>query len=185
MRLIQHQMSQILIIDIQDKVLELIGNQGDIHTKAGLLIQSAKLLRIPVLATEQQPKEQGHTASGIRTLLGLDVVIFEKLHFSALRHDGLRDLLETHRDHGRGQIIIAGIEAHIGVMQTALDLINEGFEVFVVSDAIGSRAPASREIAMRRLERSGAFLVDAEMVIFEWLEKAGTPEYKSVSALLN
>jgi isochorismate hydrolase len=185
MRLIQHQMSQLLIIDIQDKVLGLIGNRADINTKVGLLIQSAKLLQIPVIATEQHPKEQGHIASAIKPQLGADAAIFEKLHFSALRHDKLRDLLDTHRDHGRGQIIIGGIEAHIGVMQTALDLINEGFEVFVVSDAIGSRAPASREMAMRRLERSGAFLVDAEMVIFEWLEKAGTPEYKSLSALLN
>ena len=184
MRLLQHQMSQLLIIDIQDKVLGLIQNRAEIITKAGLLIQSAKLLRVPIIVTELSPKEHGHLAAPIKTLLGGDTALFEKLHFSAMHNERLRDTLETHRDHGRGQIVVAGIEAHVGVAQTTLDLINEGFESYVVADAIGSRAPSSRDIALRRLERSGAFLADTEMVIFEWLEKTGTPEYKSLSALL-
>lgn len=184
MRLIQHQMSQLLLIDIQDKVLGLIQNRAEINMKAGLLIQSAKLLRVPVIVAEHSPKEHGHTASTVKAYLGADAAVFEKLHFSALRNERLRDLLETHRDHGRGQIVVAGLEAHIGVVQTTLDLINEGFEVYVVADAVASRLPASRDMALRRLERSGAFLVDTEMAVFEWLEKSGTPEYKSLSALL-
>jgi nicotinamidase-related amidase len=184
MRLIQHQMSQLLIVDIQNKVLELIHNQDSITSKAGVLIQSATVLRIPVIATALDAKQRGEIAAPLGALLGPTAATFDKLHFSALRNERVRDLLDEHRDHGRGQVVVAGLETHIAVLQTSLDLISEGFEVYVVADAVGSRIPASQDIALRRLERSGAHLVDAEMVVSEWLEKVGTPDYNSLSALM-
>lgn len=182
MRLIQHQMSQLLIVDIQDKVLELIENAAEITAKAQLLADSTKLLQIPAAATLQDPGRLGLISEPVRTSLDSGANIFEKRQFSALRNEDLCDFLDANRDHGRGQIVLAGVEAHIAVTQTALHLINEGFEVYVVADAIGSRAPASYDLALRRLERSGAFLVDVEMVLSEWLEQSGTAEYNVLSA---
>jgi nicotinamidase-related amidase len=184
MRLIQRQMSQLLIVDIQDKVLDRIQNKADIIKKASLLIQSAKALSIPIIVTEQYPKGLGHTSQKLTALLGAGHAVFETIHFSCMHNEKLRDLMESHRDNRRGQVILAGIEAHVSVAQSAIDLINDGYEVFVVADAMGSRVSGSLDLALRRLERAGAFLVDTEMVMFEWLEKAGTPEFKSLQALI-
>jgi isochorismate hydrolase len=96
----------------------------------------------------------------------------------------LRDRLHELRRQGRSQVVIGGIEAHVCVLQTAIDLEAQGFEAFVVADAIGSRSKTSRKLAIERLERAGADVVDSEMVLFEWLERAGTPEFKELQALI-
>ena len=85
---------------------------------------------------------------------------------------------------GRGQAVVAGIEAHVCVAQTALDLILDGYEVFVVADAVASRTPQSRMLALERLRQAGASIVDSEMVLFEWLEMAGTPEFRDLHPLI-
>ena len=83
-----------------------------------------------------------------------------------------------------GGAIIAGIEAHVCVTQTAMDLESQGFEAFVVADAVGSRSKASRKLALARMQKSGVDIVDLEMVLFEWMERAGTPEFKQLQALI-
>ena len=80
--------------------------------------------------------------------------------------------------------MIGGIEAHVCVLQTAIDLESQGFEAFVVTDAVGSRSKASRKLALSRLEKAGVDVVDSEMVLFEWMERAGTPEFKQLQALV-
>src|SRR5262249_52847620 len=100
------------------------------------------------------------------------------------RSERLRERLHELRRQGRPQVVIGGIEAHVCVTQTAIDLEEQGFESFVVADAVGSRAKASRKLALTRLLKAGVDVVDSEMVVFEWLEPAGTPEIKELQALV-
>ena len=145
-----------------------------------VLIEAAGRLSIPVLASEQHPRGLGPTVSEVRELLPGGSVV-EKMHFSCLGDAGFARRLD---DVGRPQAVLAGIEAHVCVLQTAEDLIASGRQVFVVADATGSRTSASHETAMTRLRAAGAFVVTTEMVVFEWLERAGTPEFKALSALI-
>ena len=110
--------------------------------------------------------------------------IVDKLEFSCLRSEPLRERLHELRRQGRPQVVIGGIEAHVCVLQTAIDLEAQGFEAFVVADAIGSRSKVNRKLAMNRLMNAGVDVVDSEMVLFEWLERAGTPEFKDIQALI-
>ncbi len=177
-------LSQLLVVDIQEKVLPPIPNKQDIVERTTRLIEAAKTLGIPITVSEEYPKGLGRTVEPLRKAMGNHASYFEKLEFSGMKNDPLRHHLEDHRDQGRGQIVIAGIETHVCVTQTALDLIADGFEVFIAADAVGSRAETSRELALRRLDRCGAFIVDSEMVLFEWLEKAGTAEFKALLPLI-
>jgi len=180
----QRKMSQLLIVDIQDKVLDPIPNKQDIVDGVARLVGAAKVLDVPITVSEHYPKGLGPTVEAVRTAIGDGGSFFEKLEFSGLMNEALRRHLEDHRYHGRGQIVVAGIETHVCVGQTALDLIADGYEVFVAADAVGSRAETSRTLALRRLERCGAFIVDSEMVLFEWLGAAGTPEFSALLPLI-
>jgi isochorismate hydrolase len=116
--------------------------------------------------------------------LGNSGAIIDKVEFSCLKSEPLRERLHELRRQGRPQVVIGGIEAHVCVLQTAIDLEAQGFEAFVVADAIGSRAKANRKLAIARLLKAGADVVDSEMVLFEWLERAGTPEFKQLQSLI-
>lgn len=177
-------MSQLLIIDIQDKVLAPIPSKQKIIENSLRLISAASILDVPITVSEQYPQGLGPTVEPLKELLDSKATFFEKLYFSCMRDKILQTHLQDHRDNGRGQVIIAGIEAHVCVLQTVLDLIADGFEVFVIADATDSRADSSRTLAMRRMDKIGAFIADTEMVIFEWLERAGTPEFKPLQALI-
>jgi isochorismate hydrolase len=96
----------------------------------------------------------------------------------------LHHRLDSLRDHGRGQVVLAGIEAHVCAGQTALDLIADGYEVYMVADGTSSRSPESRELSLQRIRQAGAYIVDSEMVMFEWLERAGTAEFRDLLALI-
>jgi nicotinamidase-related amidase len=177
-------MSQLLIIDIQDKVLAPIPSKQKIVENSSRLIRAAGMLEIPITVSEQYPQGLGLTVEPLKDLLGNNASFLEKLHFSCMRDNILQHHLQDHRDNGRGQVIVAGIEAHVCVMQTVLDLIADGFEVYVIADATGSRADSSHALAMRRMDKTGAFIADTEMVIFEWMERAGTPLFKPLQALI-
>ncbi len=180
----QRNMSQVLIVDIQDKVLAPIPSKETIIDKTIKIIKAAQILNIPITVSEQYPQGLGPTVEPLRNLLNGYGATYGKIDFSCMRDDVLRHHLQDHRDGARGQVVVAGIESHVCVLQTALDLIADGFEVFVAADAIGSRADLSHALATRRMERAGAFIVDTEMIIFEWLERAGTPEFKPLQALI-
>ena len=181
---IRQKMSQLLIVDIQDKVFAPIPDSHEIIEKTVRLIKAATHFGVPITVSEHYPKGIGSTVELIRRALGHGAATIEKLHFSCLKNETLRLHFEEHRDIGRGQMVIAGIETHVCVLQTGLDLIADGYEVFLVADATGSRSPMSRELAMRRLRQAGAVIVDSEMVIFEWLEKAGTADFKALLPLI-
>lgn len=180
----QRNMSQVLIVDIQDKVIAPIASKQAIVENTSRLIKAADILNIPISVSEQYPQGLGATVKDLSSIFPSQTAVFEKLHFSCMREDSIRHHIQDHRDMARGQVVVAGIEAHVCVLQTVLDLIADGFEVFVVADATGSRAETSHSLAMRRMDRAGAFIADVEMVLFEWLERAGTPEFKPVQALI-
>jgi nicotinamidase-related amidase len=177
-------MSQLIFIDIQDKVIAPIGDAARLTEIWARLVKMARRLDVPMTVTEHYPQGLGSTVEGLRRELAADTPILQKQHFSCLGDQALRHRLEDLRDLERGQAVIAGIEAHVCVAQTALDLIVDGYQVFIVADAVASRAPESRDIALQRLRQAGAWIVESEMVLFEWLEMSGTPEFKDLHPLI-
>lgn len=176
MATISSNQSALLMIDVQSRLMPAIEQAEHVIKTCGTLITAATLLDVPMLATEQYPEGLGHSVDG---LLPSGVPVVEKTTFDACKTPGLLERLAPHKD-----IILAGCEAHVCVLQTALSLITHGKSVYLVVDAVGSRAAESREIALRRMEAAGVKLVTMEMVLFEWLVDAKHPNFKQVHALL-
>lgn len=176
--------SQLLIVDVQAKLLNVIAGKDRVVDRCVRLVRAARMLHVPITLSEQYPQGLGPTVDPIREAFANDGLVVDKVEFSCARSETLRDRLHELRRGGRPQVVIGGIEAHVCVTQTAIDLEAQGFEAFVVSDAVGSRAKTSRRLALARLQKDGVDVVDSEMVLFEWMERAGTPEFKELQALL-
>jgi len=176
--LINRENSLLLIIDVQERLAPAMDSPREVITNCSRLTGIARALNIPFLITEQYPKGLGPTMIDVRKEAGEDAPYLEKTEFSCLRNDILAERIKS---SGKQQIVIAGVETHICVLQTAIDLKDAGFDVFVVSDASSSRNPLQAVIAYQRMMRHGIDIVSSEMVFFEWLQKAGTEEYKTLS----
>lgn len=176
--------SQLLVIDMQEKLLPAVASAARIEAACVRLLTAARRLGAPITLSEQYPKGLGPTVAPIRDGAGNEAVVMDKLHFSCLADEGLRTRLTALRETGRRQIVVAGVEAHVCVAQTALDLAEAGFTVHVAADATASRSEESRALALARLRQAGCAIVDSEMVLFEWLERAGTPEFKALQQLI-
>ena len=172
---------QLLIVDMQEKVLPPIPVREQLIANCRKLIDGAKLFGVPVAATEQYAKGLGPTVPELRSLLS-DVAIPDKVRFSAVEALGWGFAAE--RTDDRFKVVVAGIEAHVCVMQTVLDLLAHGYQVYVAADAIGSRAKADWKFALRRMSGSGAVITTTEAILFEWCEAAGSPEFKKLSKWL-
>ncbi|MEX0871300.1 MAG: hydrolase, partial [Aquisalimonadaceae bacterium] len=140
------------------------------------LIKVAREVDIPIRLTEQYPSGLGGTVPAVRSLV-LDDELLEKVHFSCMESDNIRRELVN---LGRRQIIIAGTEAHVCVLQSALAMVSEGYEVYVVADAVSSRRPLDAELALARMRAGGVHIVSREMVAFEWLNRADTELFRRV-----
>ena len=173
--------STLLLVDIQERFRPAISGMGGVIRRSCILVQAAKRLGVPVFATEQYPKALGATVEEIRGLLPDPASVFPKMCFSAA---GCEPLFARLKASGRGQVVLCGVEAHVCVLQTALELQVAGYAVHVVDDAVASRAESDREAALHRMVRHGADRVTTEMVVFEWLRQAGTPEFKELRALI-
>jgi nicotinamidase-related amidase len=167
----------LLVIDVQERLVPAIQDHPRVIWNIRRLVDGAAILGIPVIATEQYPRGLGPT---VEPLKGRLPAPNEKLHFSC---GECGDLFAPLRDAGRHKILVAGIEAHVCVQQTVLDLLGDGYRVYVAADAVGSRFQSDCEIALRRMDSSGATLTTAESALFEWCEVAGTPQFKQISAL--
>jgi len=167
----------LLVIDIQERLMPVICNNEEVFRNANRLIKGMEILGVPVIVTEQYPNGLGSTCKEIELTDGLKVL--EKITFSCFQNDNIKDSL-----HGKKQIIICGVEAHICVLKTALDLLDEGYEVHLIADAISSRTLENKAIAVERMKQSGAFIASAEMILFQLLDKAGTDEFKLISKLI-
>ena len=168
----------LLVVDMQEKLLPKIMQAGEVLRNASFLVNAAKVLGVPVLATEQYPKGLGPTVEPIRGFL---TTVWEKQTFSAVGEGGALDFLKS---DARIKVVVVGIEAHICVMQTVLDLLNQGFHVFVCVDAVSSRYAIDVKIALKRMQQAGAILVTAEACVYEWLETSANPAFKEISGMV-
>lgn len=168
----------LLVVDVQDKLLPLIPQHERLVWNIRRLIDGAKLLGLPVAATEQYPKGLGPTTATLAERLG---PIEAKLMFSC-RECGAA--FEKLREQNVYKILVVGIETHVCVQQTVLDLLADGYRTFVAVDAVGARQALDHETALRRMDSAGATLTTVESALFEWCEAAGTPEFKQISALI-
>lgn len=170
----------LVMIDIQERFRSLIQGMDQVVANTGRLVRFAHELKIPVLVTEHYSRRLGVTLSELRELFSPFEPV-EKIHFSCCGNKEFNTRLET---LGRPQVILCGIETHVCIYQTALDLLRQGKQVTVAVDAVSSCSSANRERGLRAMEQSGVRLLGAQMAMFEILHQAGTPEFKRVSALL-
>ena len=174
--------SQLVVIDIQERLVAAMPSKPRQQTlrNAERLAQAAKSLQIPITHTEQYPKGLGATDKKLRAHLP-DTAAIEKTCFSCCAADGFISALASHQ---RQQIILCGMESHVCVLQTAIELQQAGYQVFVVEDAVCSRHKQHHQNALARLRQAEIIITNVESVIFEWLRDASHPDFKSLSRLL-
>lgn len=184
--------STLLIVDVQEKLLPAICNASELGESIKFLLDVAEILKVPVVVSEQYPRGLGHSVAEVANHAAVSEVV-EKIQFSAA------DALHGSQAFGDSvtsgnsqsvdqrsppQVVIVGIESHICVLQTALDLISHGVKVFVVEDAVGSRRPTDCANGLSRIQAAGGTVCVSESVAFEWCERAGTDEFKAISRLV-
>lgn len=174
--LIRAKDSALVVIDMQERLVPAMLAPARTLKNAALLVETALELDVPVILTEQYPKGLGGTVPELAAVAG-DSPVFEKIHFSCMEDDKFAGALNG---LDRKQIILAGMEAHICVVQTAASLLEAGYQVFVASDATASRSTESEQACLQRLSAAGVGIVTSEMVVFEWLGKAGTTAFKKM-----
>ncbi|MEM2227126.1 MAG: hydrolase [Candidatus Bathyarchaeia archaeon] len=171
--------SILICIDFQERLMPRIANAKFIIDRAALAIKAFKSLGVPIVVTEQYPKGLGMTVPELRALHDSEPI--EKIHFNCFEEECFRRAVEG---LGRRKLLMAGVETHICVAQTALEAIRRGFEVHILEDATSSRSELDREVGLKRMEGAGAIPSSVEMALYEILGKAGTPEFKEVLKLL-
>lgn len=198
--LLDAELSQLVLVDYQARLMPAIFDSAQVLSNAIRLAQAAKLLQVPVWGTEQNPSKLGDNPSELRSLCQRTLA---KMQFSGVE-EGLGEWLRppmkapagnarslpkhlqkpANTPTERASIVIAGCEAHVCLLQTALHLLEDEFDVWVVTDACSSRTERNRDAAFDRLAGAGAELVTTEMVVFEWLGSAEHPQFKSVQLLI-
>jgi nicotinamidase-related amidase len=178
--LIERGESQLLVVDAQERLAPAIADGVAVEREIGILLDAARELSVPVIVSEQYRKGLGHTLPGLMARIdGIQPI--EKMEFSCFANGDLHAALTAETRRGT---IICGMEAHVCVLQTALEMHKAGLKVHVVADAVGSRCPDSHQVALERMRAAGIDVVTTEMVLFEWLRTAAAPEFKAVSKLI-
>ncbi|MEO5375117.1 MAG: hydrolase [Alphaproteobacteria bacterium] len=172
--------SSLLVVDVQERLAPVMHDPRKVIYGCATLLVAAVRLGLPMIVSEQYVKGLGPTMVDLREVAPADVFM-EKTMFSCAADAAMMERL---RSFGRRQVVMAGIEAHVCVLQTALGLKQAGFEVFVVADACSARRPESEDLAFRRMVGSGVSVVNIEMVLFEWLAGKDHPAFKDVQRLI-
>lgn len=167
----------LLVVDVQERLLPLVEGRDRLVWNVRRLLEAAGILGVPVAATEQYPEKLGPTVEPLASLIPHRRA---KLAFSCA---GCSELTRNW-EPARHRVLVCGMETHVCVAQTALDLLAAGYRVYVAVDAVGARFRIDHDTALRRLESSGATLTTTEAAIFEWCRVSGTPEFKKISALV-
>ncbi len=167
----------LLVVDLQEGFRKAIPGFAGIAAATATMVRGAAAIGVPILVTEQYPKGLGRTVDEVAQYLPVGTEPLAKTVFSAAAAEGF-DLGD------REQAIVCGVEAHVCVNQTVLDLIDRGIEVHVVTDAVGSRSLANRELGLAKAERAGAWPTSVETALFELLGEAGTDDFKQVQRLV-
>jgi nicotinamidase-related amidase len=175
--------SVLVIVDIQEKLAPAMPPdvRREVLATTSVLLEAAAELAVPVIASEQYPKGLGHTVPEVSGDFPAGSRIIEKDSFSCCGEAGFTEALEA---TGRNQVVIAGMEAHVCVLQTAVQLPEAGFVPFVVADGVCSRREAHKRNALERLGHNGVNVTNGESVLFEWLQQAGTDAFRKLSRLI-
>jgi len=176
----QADQAAVVVIDVQGRLAQLMHRKKQLFRHLQIMLQAADVLQLPVFWLEQYPKGLGPTVSEISDLMA-DNKPLEKLSFSGC---GEPQLLSDLRASGRQQLIVTGIEAHVCVYQTVLDLLAENYQVAVNQDAVSSRKKSNKKLGLQRMQLAGALLTSTEMVLFEMMRTASHPHFRQISALL-
>lgn len=168
----------LLVIDMQEKLLPKIPKSGDLIRNVAFLIDAATQLSMPVQATEQYPKGLGPTVPELVKRLHDRP---DKVSFSCC---AIPSVVEKFRIDARPRILVAGIEAHVCVQQTALDLLALDFRVYIAADAVGSRFDIDQHYALDRLQKAGCIITTCETAVFEWVGGSDHPQFKKISTLV-
>jgi len=178
--LLKKENTLLCIVDIQERLHPHIRANKKLTDNTKILIGGAKALKLPIVVTQQYTKGLGETIPEIREALGRFTPI-EKTSFSSFREPMFA---ETLKQSGKSIILLAGIETHVCVQQTAIDCAEAGYTPVVIEDCVSSRKKMDRRRALKRMEQSGILISTYESVLFELLKEAGTPEFKAISALV-
>lgn len=168
----------LLVIDVQEKLMAKIPAAEALVRNIAFLVDAAHLLNMPVLATEQYPKGLGPTVPELAQRLPERP---DKVAFSCC---AIPEVIEKFRSTSRPKVVLAGIESHVCVQQTALDLLALDFRVYIAVDAVASRFQIDHDYALERLQRAGCILITSETAAFEWVGGADHPRFKNISALV-
>lgn len=174
---------QLVVIDIQGRLAAVMdtADRERVINNAGILIQAANLLAVPVISTEQYPRGLGPTEEGVTRFLPDSHSAVEKSCFACTSNKRFNETLTI---NDREQVILTGMEAHICVLQTALEMTASGYSVFVVEDGVCSRKSANYQNALERMRAAGVVITNTESVIFEWLRDASHEHFKAISSLI-
>lgn len=173
--------SLLLIVDVQEAFRQSIADFSGFTRNIAIFVQGAKSLTLPIMVTEQYPKGLGHTATEISAVLPTDFDLIEKTAFSSCSSMAFAEKIEM---LNRRQIIVAGIEAHICVNQTVHDLLSQNYQVHVLADCVASRSEQNKQIALAKMQQSGALLSSVEMALFEIMRDARHGEFKTIQKLI-
>ena len=169
----------LLVIDFQQKIIDVMQNKDLLVENTIKLIKGMKVLGVPIFLTEQYPKGLGNTIDEIKSEIGTEAI--EKMSFSC---SGAGDLFKTLIDKNISQVVVCGIESHVCVQQTVLDLIENGFQVNVAADAVSSRKQFDLKIALERMRANKAEITTTESILFELLNICGTDKFKSIIKII-
>ena len=181
--MISAERSVLVIIDLQTRLLPALAGHEALVQQAQRLIKIAKLLDIPILFLEENPSSLGPTLNSLLDLAPL-APVYSKMAFGCAEEPFILQEFLTLRGQNRDHLVMAGAEAHVCVMQTALGLSAKGFHVAVVCDAVGSRRILDKDIALIRMANAGLTMLSVEMIAFEWLRTASAPPFKSLLELV-
>ena len=177
-RLLDRNDTALLVIDVQQRIDGVMADQSH-RPRLAVLVDACTALGVPVVATEQYPKGLGATVDDLAARLPDAAIVKET--FSCAREPEAQQAIQA---TGRRQVIVTGIEAHVCVLQTVIDLLDDGFEVHVPHDAVNSRRPSDKHWALHRMSSAGAVITATESALFELLERCGTDEFRAVSKLV-
>jgi len=169
-----------LAIDFQERMMPAISDNEELIRKSVLFLKGCRILNVPILVTQQYTKGLGGTIPAIRDAIG-EYEHIEKITFSCYRDEGFREALEK---SGKKDVIVTGVEAHICVQQTVLDLLDDGYSVYVLVDCVSSRFPEDRKFSTKRMSQAGAIFTTTESALFEMMISADHPGRKEISNLV-
>lgn len=183
MDFIQRDRAVLAVVDVQERLLPAIpeDRRAGVLKNVLIAVDAAKILGVPTIVTEQYPKGLGPTLPSVKEHIGDGFAPVEKVAFSCGRSPEFRAALEA---TGRKDVILTGVEAHVCVLQTAIDLINAGYRVYVPADGVASRRELDSERGLALMDKAGAIVGTTEAFVFQLLERAGTDEFKAISKLV-